>query len=528
MTIDHRRRTVVAPTTARAPTPARRPAAAAPSVARPRLRHASARSTSGWGSSCCSRSGCRTRSRTWRRAKQILNANAITALAALSITIPLAARVFDLSFAGIMTLTGVAVAHLIAKDGVPLVPAIALALAVGLGVGLINAVVVVVMRIDSFIAHARDRLADRSADHDGHQRGADHRTPSSAGAFAKIGQTNIGGITLPVVYCAVVAVAIWYLLEHTATGRRLYATGFNPDAARLAGVRIDRLRFLSLVASGGLAGAAGIVLASTLGSGSPSAGTPYLLPAFAAAFLGATQLKHGRFNAGGTIIAVLLLGTGVTGLALANAPQWAGDMFVGVVLIAALALTGLQRRTAAGRRRTPIETSNVKPATGGDGACQHSWPEEPRTKARRFSCSAPRSSRRAGCGGRLGGGSAAQSGWRRPASPRRRRWPRRRPRGRRPSGSPPPSASRSRPARRSSSSAAASRPARSRATSSSRARPTSAGPPRRSATDGSPEQLQNAFKTALRQGADAVILNAVNRATVPSRSRRRSRRAWPS
>ena len=66
-------------------------------------------------------------------AKQILNANAITALAALSITIPLAARVFDLSFAGVITLTGVAVAHLIAKDGVPLVPAIALALALGLG-----------------------------------------------------------------------------------------------------------------------------------------------------------------------------------------------------------------------------------------------------------------------------------------------------------------------------------------------------------------------------------------------------------
>ena len=100
-------------------------------------------------------------------------------------------------------------------------------------------------------------------------------------------------------YCAVVAVAIWYLLEHTATGRRLYATGFNPDAARLAGVPVNRLRFLSLVASGTLAGATGIVLASILGSGSPTAGTPYLLPAFAAVFLGATQLKNGRFNAGG-------------------------------------------------------------------------------------------------------------------------------------------------------------------------------------------------------------------------------------
>ena len=281
-------------------------------------------------------------------AKQILNANAITALAAMSITIPLAARVFDLSFAGVMTLTGVTVAHLIAKAGVPVVPAILLALGVGLGVGLINALVVVVMRIDSFIG----TLATGSliaALVTMITKEVPITDAKLGGAFAKIGQTSVGGITLGVFYCALVAIAIWYLLEHTATGRRLYATGFNPDAARLAGVRIDRLRFMSLVVSGGLAGATGIILASTLGSGSPTAGTPYLLPAFAAAFLGATQLKHGRFNAGGTIIAVLLLGTGVTGLALANAPQWAGDMFVGVVLIAALALTGLQRRTTRTR-----------------------------------------------------------------------------------------------------------------------------------------------------------------------------------
>ena len=282
-------------------------------------------------------------------AKQILNANAITALAAMSITIPLAARVFDLSFAGVMTLTGVTVAHLIAKAGVPVVPAILLALGVGLGVGVINALVVVVMRIDSFIG----TLATGSliaALVTMITKEVPITDAALGGAFAKIGQTSVGGVTLAVFYCAVVAIGIWYLLEHTATGRRLYATGFNPDAARLAGVGIDRLRFASLVASGGLAGATGIVLASTLGSGSPTAGAPYLLPAFAAAFLGATQLKNGRFNAGGTIIAVLLLGTGVTGLALANAPQWAGDMFVGVVLISALALTGVQRRST--RRAT--------------------------------------------------------------------------------------------------------------------------------------------------------------------------------
>ena len=239
-----------------------------------------------------------------------------------------------------------AVAHLIAKDGVPLVPAIGLALAVGLGVGVINAVVVVVMRIDSFIATLATGSLIAALITMVTQRGPDHRRQArwrvrGASARPASAASRSASSTAPSWRSR-----IWYLLEHTATGRRLYATGFNPDAARLAGVRVDRLRFMSLVASGGLAGATGIVLASTLGSGSPSAGTPYLLPAFAAAFLGATQLKHGRFNAGGTVIAVLLLGTGVTGLALANAPQWAGDMFVGVVLIAALALTGLQRRSA--------------------------------------------------------------------------------------------------------------------------------------------------------------------------------------
>jgi ribose transport system permease protein len=285
--------------------------------------------------------------------KQILNANAITALAALAITIPLAARIFDLSFAYTMTMSGVITAHFIAV-GVPLVPAMLLGLGAGVLIGVVNAIVVVVMRIDSFIG----TLATGSlitALITMATGGTAILSVGLEGGFAKVGQTTIAGLTLPVFYVLVVATAIWFLLEHTATGRRLYATGFNPDAARLAGVRVDRLRFITLVISGTLAGAAGLVLASTISSGDPGAGTPYLLPAFAAAFLGATQFKHGRFNAWGTLVAVLLLGTGTTGLALANAPQWSAEMFVGVVLIASLAVTGIQRRAtvgAPGRLRT--------------------------------------------------------------------------------------------------------------------------------------------------------------------------------
>jgi ribose transport system permease protein len=281
--------------------------------------------------------------------KQILNANAITALGALSITIPLTTRTFDLSFAFTMTMAGVTTAHFVAV-GSPLLIAFGAGMTVALLIGLINAIVVVVMGIDSFIATlATGSLIQALITM------ATGDTPiqnlNLAGPFSKIGQTEFLGLTMPVYYALIVALGIWYLLEHTATGRRLYATGFNPDAARLAGEKVDRLRFVSLVVSGVLSGFAGIVLASTLQSGSPTAGDPYLLPAFAAAFLGATQLKHGRFNAWGTIIAVLLLGTGTTGLALANAPQWAANMFVGVVLIASLAVTGIQRRQTTGRGR---------------------------------------------------------------------------------------------------------------------------------------------------------------------------------
>ena len=168
--------------------------------------------------------------------------------------------------------------------------------------------------------------------------------PKLAGPFAQIGQASVAGITLPVFYMLVVAAFIWFLLEQTATGRRMYATGFNDESARLAGVRINQLRFLSLLASASIAGLGGIVLASVIDSGSPTAGTPYLLSAFAAAFLGATQLRAGRFNAAGTLFAVLLLGTGTTGLSLATAPPWSKDMFTGIVLIGALAITGAQRR----------------------------------------------------------------------------------------------------------------------------------------------------------------------------------------
>jgi ribose/xylose/arabinose/galactoside ABC-type transport system permease subunit len=287
--------------------------------------------------------------------EQILNNNAVTGLIALSVVIPLAARVFDLSVAFTMTLSGVTVAHFVAQTSVGVLPAVAIALGAALTVGLLNGFVVVGLGVDSFIATLATGSLIKAfitmVTNDQSITGVGLLKPP----FSSIAQTDIAGLTLPVLYLLVIAGAIWFVLEHTATGRRLYATGFNPDAARLQSVATDRLRFLSLITSALLAGVAGIVFTSAIGSGSPTAGDPYLLAAYAAAFLGATQIRGGRFNAWGTVIAVLLLGTGTTGLSLASTPQWSTSVFTGVVLIVALAVTSgrvavprrLRRRTVA-------------------------------------------------------------------------------------------------------------------------------------------------------------------------------------
>src|SRR3954454_18786851 len=279
---------------------------------------------------------------TWETAKQILNGNAATGLMALALIIPLCTRTFDLSIGFVATLGAVISTYAIAH-GVAVAPAVGLAIGAALVVGVVNAVVVVGMGVDSFIATlATGSLIQAFISL------LTNEIPITdarlAGGFSHIGQTSIVGLSLPVLYVIVVALVIWFVLEHTANGRRLYATGFNIESARLAGVKVRQLRFVSLIVSALIAGIAGVVLGSTLGTGDPQAGNPYLLSAYAAAFVGASQLRPGRFNAWGALIAVLLLGTGTTGLSLAGTENWTHEMFTGVVLIAALGITGAERR----------------------------------------------------------------------------------------------------------------------------------------------------------------------------------------
>jgi ribose transport system permease protein len=297
-------------------------------------------------------------------ARQILNTNAISAMAALTLVVPLSAGVFDISVPNTMTLSGVLCTYAIVNSDYSVFVGILIAVGVSVLVGVLNGVVVVLAKIDSLIGTLATGFLIQALVQ--WRTGSRNITgPELSGSFQDIAQTSwLFDLTLPVYYALIFAFVLWYMLEHTATGRRIYATGFNLDATRLASVRTERLRFGCLVVSATLAGLTGIVLASNIGSGSPTAGNAFLLPAFAAVFLGATQLKNGRFNAWGTIIAVILLGTLTTGLGLAQVDQWVQQFATGVVLISALALTGFQVRRAGAEARRARAAST---ATGGPG-----------------------------------------------------------------------------------------------------------------------------------------------------------------
>ncbi|MCW2791323.1 MAG: monosaccharide transporter rane protein family, partial [Nocardioides sp.] len=148
-------------------------------------------------------------------------------------------------------------------------------------------------------------------------------------------------------YGLVLCFVLWYLLQHTALGMRMLFVGRGRDVARLSGIKVGRVRMGALVGSAGLAGLAGTLYAGTTGSADPSSGTSFLLPAFAAVFLGATTVIPGRFNAWGAFIAVYFLATGITGLQLLGAESFVQQLFYGGALVIAVSLAQLARRREA-------------------------------------------------------------------------------------------------------------------------------------------------------------------------------------
>lgn len=273
--------------------------------------------------------------------QSILNNEAVTGIIAVSLVVPLATGVFDLSIGYMAGFAGVLTAWFLANSSMSPWLAMALSLGAMLLLGAMNGFVVVVLKVNSFIGTlATGTIIFALTKWTSDEKVMTERVPELSDLVAR---GKLWGITTPVFVMVGVMVVVGYLLEQTTTGRSWYATGFDVESARLAGLRVKSLQFSAFLVSAVLSGLGGIIMTARTNSASPLAGPSYLLPVFAAAFVGATQFRNGRFNVWGTVVAVLMLGTGKVGLGLAGAPTWAPEVFQGVVLIAAMAVTQMER-----------------------------------------------------------------------------------------------------------------------------------------------------------------------------------------
>lgn len=270
--------------------------------------------------------------------KTLLNNNAIAVLAALALVIPLAAGVVNLAVGAQLGAASIFVGWLLVNQGYSITVAVTVCLLQGILIGLITGCLVVYARVESFIATlgVSSLLA---AFITGVSSG--RQILGMPRSFADFGSGTLLGVTYPVWIMLAVAILLWYYLERTPSGRRIYAVGGNMEAARLSGIRVNRVIILSLMIGGIVAAIAGVLLTARLANADPSIGPGYLLPAFTAAFLGSTQFG-GRFNVWGTVIALYVLAAGVKGLQLAGAPVWIPDAFNGASLLIAVALAKYQ------------------------------------------------------------------------------------------------------------------------------------------------------------------------------------------
>ena len=276
---------------------------------------------------------------TWSNFSSIFGSEAVLVIVTLGLIIPLTAGDFDLSIAQTLTFVSMLTAILSARMGVPIGYIIPVALAAGALVGLINGAITLYFRVHSLIV----TLGVGTFLHGITLWMSDSQTISGLERVLMqyVIIQRIFGIPVSFYYAIVLAAFVWYVLSYTAFGQQLLFTGRGRDVGRLTGVAVGRVRMTAFVASGMMGALAGILYTGTTGSANPTSGTTLLLPAFAAAFLGATCIKPGRFNAWGSVIAVYFLVTGINGLSVLGFRTFVHDLFYGGALVVAVMVSQL-------------------------------------------------------------------------------------------------------------------------------------------------------------------------------------------
>jgi ribose/xylose/arabinose/galactoside ABC-type transport system permease subunit len=275
----------------------------------------------------------------------VLQEIAPVVISGAAVTFVMVSGSLDLSVGGILEISGVVAADLSAH-GVPLVFCFIGGVAVGALVGLINGYLVVGLGINAVIAtlgtwYVADGVANLVA-----YNGSAITAVSTS--FGTLGESSAGGIPYSVMVMVVVVVGFILVERKTLVGKYSVAIGSNYEGARLAGLRVDRIRVLLFVASGAATGLAGIVVASRLDSGQPTVGTNFEFEVIVAAILGGVSLAGGRGTVFGVCVGAAIVGVINNALDLLNVQPYWQEITEGLILVAVVAVDVLVKKRTGG------------------------------------------------------------------------------------------------------------------------------------------------------------------------------------
>ena len=281
--------------------------------------------------------------------RAIVSDKAIIAMLSLAAMIPMVAGRIDLTVGYGIVLWHILAISLQVNYGVPWPIAVLIVIALGAITGVLNGILVEIAKIDAFIATLGTGtvLYAIALWHSGGRQVVGELDPQ----FYLLSGMWVLGLPITGFYVLAISVVMWVVLEFTPVGRYLYAIGANQKAAELNGIPTRKFVVGAFVASGTLAAIAGVLLASKLRIGQASVGLEFLLPALVGAFLGSTTIKPGRVNVWGTIIGVVILAVGISGIQQFGGSFWVEPLFNGSTLLIAIGIAGYaQRKKGAARK----------------------------------------------------------------------------------------------------------------------------------------------------------------------------------
>jgi ribose/xylose/arabinose/galactoside ABC-type transport system permease subunit len=279
----------------------------------------------------------------------VLEQASLIGIIAMGMTMLLVTGNFDLSIGGQVAVIGI-VAVKVANEWAT-VPAIVVALVAGLVLGALNGLIVTRLRVNSLMATLGTGLIFSGI---AFLWTSQQPVVLTSGGLPSIVGTSVLGVAVPVFVFAGVAVIASWLLHTTVGGREMYAVGANSEAARYAGVRVDRVRFVPFVLTGMMCGLAALILVGQLSTAVPDAASQWPLQVIAATVVGGVSIAGGRGTIYMAVLGVLLISVMSNGLNLLGLNSAYQSIFTGCVIVVAVAGDAVLRGRAAALARSAI------------------------------------------------------------------------------------------------------------------------------------------------------------------------------